>query len=179
MYKSVIYVAFALCFMLSVSYAYDCCVPPQWQGQAAGVIGDGHVQYKNVYYDSIGKRVRIDIISESFNQTSYTFFQGNGTGKEWVVDSVQGCYITGPDYWNDQCFGESYGLPYIGKQGNLQHFGNSQNGISVSTDENCLPVLFNYVYSYMQFTYYNTLNYIVSDSVFDIPSDCPSWPSNN
>ncbi|KAN0018559.1 hypothetical protein ACTFIU_011177 [Dictyostelium citrinum] len=160
---------------------YNCCVPNQWQGTSLSYDDAGREFTKNYYYDATKLLVRIDIIYSdgSFNQSTYSSYVNlHQTGTEWVMNNLDGtCYQTGPDFWNSQCFGDSYGVPFTGTTNKINTFSNPSNGISVVTDLHCLPISITNTLANLQFKFFNTQGHISDESVFNVPPACSS--SNN
>ncbi|KAK5576886.1 hypothetical protein RB653_001823 [Dictyostelium firmibasis] len=156
--------------------SYSCCVPSQWQGSSLSHDDSGTEFTKNYYYDAANLLVRIDIIYSdgSFNQSTYSSYASlTQTGSEWVLNNLDGsCYATGPDYWNSQCFGDKYGVPFVSSTNKINTFSNPSNGITVITDIYCLPISITNKLSNLEFNFFNTQSYISDETVFSAPPSC-------
>ncbi|KAM9980549.1 hypothetical protein ACTFIY_002871 [Dictyostelium cf. discoideum] len=165
----------------SILSSYNCCVPSQWQGSSLSYDDSGIEFTKNYYYDANKLLVRIDIIYSdgSFNQSTYSSYASlTQTGTEWVMNNLDGtCYQTGPDFWNSQCFGDKYGVPFSSSTNKINTFSNPSNGITVVTDLHCLPISITNKLANLQFKFFNTQAHVSDESVFSAPPACSS--SNN
>ncbi|GAM26415.1 hypothetical protein SAMD00019534_095900, partial [Acytostelium subglobosum LB1] len=163
--------------VIESALAFDCCVPDHWQGSSLTTTSTGELIEKTYYYDAINLRTRIDTRTNTgFNQTTYSYYPPtNKTGTEWVMDvTADQCFQTGPDFWNYQCFGQTYGLPLITQTQYEYIFYNADNGISVVTTkgDRCLPVSMSFGLAGTTTDFLDVQPYITDDKVFDLPSQC-------
>ncbi|KAF2069775.1 hypothetical protein CYY_008898 [Polysphondylium violaceum] len=168
----------------------SCCTPPQWV--STGVQLSAGVQKTTVYYyDSVNYRNRVDTTIQQFPKASQSFttiaLYPNTTagGDEWVIDNnANTCEPTGPDQYNQPCFGDAYGLPYVGStvlipdsnngsEVTVSIYANKDNGISYFVSQDCLPVTLFQAYQGTTTVFYNSMTEI-SDSAFDVPAICSS-----
>ncbi|EGC29546.1 hypothetical protein DICPUDRAFT_99798 [Dictyostelium purpureum] len=155
--------------------SFKCCVPDQWSGTALSMGSDGKLFKKNYYYDATQMTVRIDSIYSTKSESTFSYYTNmTTTGREWVYNRFENtCYETGPDYWNYQCFGEEYGLPFVKTDSGENIFSNPSNGITVvTTSDTCLPISITNKYAGLHFKFFNTKDYIEDPSVFNKPSVC-------
>ncbi|EGC39409.1 hypothetical protein DICPUDRAFT_26967 [Dictyostelium purpureum] len=164
-----------LLFVAECVFSFSCCVPKQWSGSSNSYDSEGNQIQKNYFYDSTKLLVRIDTIylNGSFNQTTYSSYANlTTTGSEWVMNNLDNtCYQTGPDYWNGQCFGDIYGLPFQYSSPGKNVFSNPTNGITVVTDSYCRPTQITNKLANIQYNFFN-LKSGVYQSAFVMPSVC-------
>ncbi|EGG13621.1 hypothetical protein DFA_11382 [Cavenderia fasciculata] len=162
--------------MMMIGYirAFDICTPARYQAISIGTNGAGQTERREVYYDAYNYSVRIDISTDTTNQTTFSYFSPNNsqTGQEWVIDQTGNCYQTGPDYWNPQCWGDSYGTPFVSNTNNMLTFSNPSNGYTAIVAENGLPMKIVMEYSGLVIYFYESQSYISDPSVFNLPKIC-------
>ncbi|XP_046345096.2 ependymin-related protein 1-like [Haliotis rufescens] len=194
-----LFVSIAVVLVPAVLGAYICCPPRQWEGMEARVIGTGQkggtLQISEaevkVHFDATNKRMAFDEkLTIDGSTANFKIIQLWDKMVEYMIQQSGTClrkHLTGP--FPDGCIPDTATLSGPHFEGSVKNkvtynsyrMANAAKGFTVNVDmtsDTCEPIrqetygLIGREYSLISTRYYDIVDGIKNDTVFNVPAAC-------